>query len=63
MIQNDLLDFLTANWAELLLAIAGFWKVVINLLPSDHPARPVFGYFDLIITAITGDRRKDAVEE
>lgn len=58
MIQNDLLDFLTTNWSELLLACLAFWKVVVNLLPSEHPARPVFGYFDLIITAITGDRRK-----
>jgi len=46
------------HWAELLLAFLAFWKVVVNLLPSDHPARPVFGYFDLVITAITGDRRK-----
>ena len=58
MIQNDMLDFITSNWSELLLAALAFWKFVVNLLPIEHPARPVFGYFDLIITAITGDRRK-----
>lgn len=58
MIQNSMLDFIILNWSELLLATLAFWKVVVNLLPSEHPARPVFGYFDLIITAITGDRRK-----
>ncbi len=63
MIQNDLLDFVSQYWAELLLAGLGFWKAIVNLLPSDHPARPVFGYFDLIITAITGDRRKKQPED
>lgn len=53
-----MLEFITANWAALLLAALAFGKAIINLLPSEHPARPVFGYIDLVITAITGDRRK-----
>lgn len=52
------MEFFTENWAELLLAALAFAKVVVNLLPSEHPARPIFGYLDLIITAVTGDRRK-----
>jgi hypothetical protein len=53
-----MLDFVLTHWAELLLAALAFGKAVVNLLPSEHPARPVFGYLDVIITAITGDRRK-----
>ena len=52
------MEFLTTHWAELILAALAFAKVVVNLLPTEHPARPIFGYFDLIITAVTGDRRK-----
>lgn len=51
-------EFLIENWAELTLAALAFFKVVVNLLPSEHPAVNVFGYIDIIITAITGDNRK-----
>jgi hypothetical protein len=54
------MEFILENWEVLLVALMAFAKVVINLLPSEHPAIPIFGYFDLIITAITGDRRKKA---
>ena len=54
-----MLEFISDNWQVLLLAALAFAKAVVNLLPSEHPAVPVFGYFDLIITAITGDRRKE----
>lgn len=53
-----MLEFISENWQVLLLAALAFAKAVVNLLPSEHPAIPVFGYFDVIITAITGDRRK-----
>lgn len=53
-----MLEFILENWAALLLAALTFGKAIINLLPSEHPAIPVFGYIDIIITAITGDRRK-----
>lgn len=52
------MEFILENWAELLLGVLAFGKVIINLLPSEHPAIPVFGYIDIIITAITGDRKK-----
>lgn len=56
--MTDMLEFITENWAALLLAALAFGKAIVNLLPSEHPAVPVFGYIDLVITAITGDRRK-----
>lgn len=57
MIQNDMLDFMVSHWAELLLAAMAFCKVVVNLTPTEDD-NAVFGYIDLLITAITGDRRK-----
>lgn len=57
------MEFIVENWAPLLVALLAFAKAVVNLLPSEHPAIPIFGYFDLIITAITGDRRRKKAEE
>ena len=56
--MTDMLEFITENWAALLVADLAFGKAIVNLLPSEHPAIPVFGYIDLVITAITGDRRE-----
>ena len=53
-----MLEFITANWAALLVAALAFGKAIVNLLPSEHPSIPVFRYIDLVITAITGDKRK-----
>lgn len=53
-----MMNFIFENWSELLIGLLAFAKVILNLIPSEHPAHNVFGYFDLIITAITGDRRK-----
>jgi len=52
-----MIDFITEYWAELLLALMAFAKVVVNLTPTESD-NAVFGYIDLLITAITGDRRK-----
>ncbi|QDP46917.1 MAG: hypothetical protein Unbinned1529contig1001_32 [Prokaryotic dsDNA virus sp.] len=57
MIQNDLMDFIIENWAALLIAAMAFVKVVVNLTPTESD-NAVFGYVDLLINAITGDRRK-----
>jgi len=57
MIQNDMIDFILAHWAELLIAVMALAKVVVNLTPTTADNQ-VFGYIDLLITAITGDRRK-----
>lgn len=50
-------SFILEHWAELLLAALAFAKVVVNLTPTEKDNQ-VFGYIDLLITAITGDRRK-----
>jgi hypothetical protein len=54
-------DFIIENWAELLLAAMAFAKVVVNLTPTESDNQ-IFGYLDLLITAITGDRRKGGNE-
>jgi hypothetical protein len=51
------MEFVIENWAALLIALMAFVKVVVNLTPTEAD-NAVFGYVDLLITAITGDRRK-----
>jgi len=53
----DLTTFILTNWAALLLGVMAFAKIVVNLTPTDTDNQ-VFGYVDMLITAITGDRRK-----
>lgn len=52
-----MIDFITEYWAELLLAVMAFAKVIVNLTPTESDNQ-IFGYVDMLITAITGDRRK-----
>lgn len=52
-------SFLLTHWAELLLAALAFAKVVVNLTPSEKDNQ-VFGLLDKVITAVTGDRRKNS---
>lgn len=52
-----MIDFLIENWAGLLIALLALAKVIVNLTPTQTDNK-VFGYIDLLITAITGDRRK-----
>lgn len=51
------MEFILDYWAELLIAAMAFGKVIVNLTPTESD-NAVFGYLDIIITAITGDRRK-----
>lgn len=50
-------NFILEFWAELLLGLMAFAKVVVNLTPTSTDNQ-IFGYLDLLITSITGDRRK-----
>ena len=50
-------EFLLNNWAALLIAFLALVKVVVNLTPTTTDNK-IFGYIDVLITAITGDRRK-----
>lgn len=54
----NITEFISNNWGELTLAAMAFAKIVVNLLPTEHPAHNVFEMLDRVITAITGDRRK-----
>ena len=54
---NDM-EFITEHWAELLIALMAFAKVVVNLTPTTKDNQ-VFGWLDTLITAITGDKRKE----
>lgn len=49
-------EFLIENWVPLTIGLLAFAKVVVNLTPNEGDNR-VFGYIDLLITAITGDRK------
>jgi len=51
------MDFLIENWAALLLGVLALAKVIVNLTPSTGD-NLIFSYIDILITAITGDRRK-----
>jgi len=50
-------DFLLNNWAELVLALMAFVKVVINLTPTEKDNQ-IFGYLDSLINMIIADRIK-----
>ena len=51
------MDFMTEYWAELLIALLAFAKVVVNLTPSIKDDR-VFGYVDLLFNAIIANNTK-----
>lgn len=51
------MEFIIENWAELLIGLLAALKVVVNLTPTQTDNQ-IFGYLDVLITAITGDRRK-----
>jgi hypothetical protein len=52
-----MIDFITENWALLLIALMAFAKVIVNLTPSEADNK-VFGWIDVLINAIITDRRK-----
>lgn len=54
------MDLLIQNWQLVLLAILVAARAIFSLLPSDAPAVRVFGWIDLLITALVGgDKRKE----
>tara|TARA_R100001163_G_scaffold34181_1_gene26431 strand:+ start:1253 stop:1426 length:174 start_codon:yes stop_codon:yes gene_type:complete len=52
-----MMDFILNNWAELVLALMAFVKVVINLTPTEKDNQ-IFGYLDSLINMIIADRIK-----
>ena len=50
-------EFIAENWLALTVGLMAFVKVIVNLTPTETDNQ-IFGYIDVLITAITGDRRK-----
>lgn len=54
-------ELIQTYWAEILLAIMAFVKVIVNLTPTQADNK-VFGWLDTLISAIVSDRRKERKE-
>lgn len=51
-------ELIQTYWAEIVLALMAFVKVIVNLTPTEADNK-VFGWLDTLITAIVTDRRKE----
>lgn len=54
-------ELIQTYWAEIILAVMAFIKVIVNLTPTEADNR-VFGWLDTLINAIVADRRKERRE-
>lgn len=54
-------ELIQTYWAEILLALMAFIKVIVNLTPTEADNK-VFGWLDTLINAIVADRRKERRE-
>jgi len=54
-------EFIQTYWAEIVLALMAFVKVIVNLTPTEADNK-VFGWLDTLINAIVSDRRKERRE-
>ena len=54
-------ELIQTYWAEIVLAIMAFVKVIVNLTPTEADNK-VFGWLDTLISAIVSDRRKERRE-
>jgi hypothetical protein len=52
------MEFIMDFWAELVIALLAFAKVVVNLTPSIKDDR-VFSYVDLLFNAIIANNTKE----
>jgi len=55
---QNVLDFLTANWAELLLGLLAFVKIVVRLTPTLKDDQ-VFGLLDRLLDLLDPVLRED----
>jgi hypothetical protein len=51
-----MLEFISSNWAALLIAGLAFTKVIVNLTPSEKDNK-IFAYIDDLINYFVTDRR------
>ncbi len=54
-------ELIQTYWAEIVLALMAFVKVIVNLTPTEADNK-VFGWLDTLISAIVNDRRKERKE-
>ena len=54
-------ELIQTYWAEIVLALMAFVKVIVNLTPTEADNK-VFGWLDTLINAIVSDRRKERRE-
>lgn len=54
-------ELIQTYWAEIILALMAFVKVIVNLTPTEADNK-VFGWLDTLISAIVSDRRKERRE-
>ena len=54
-------ELIQTYWAEIVLALMAFVKVIVNLTPTEADNK-VFGWLDTLISAIVSDRRKERKE-
>ena len=53
------MDILINNWQAVLFTLLIAARAIFSLVPSDNPAVRVFGWIDLIISALVGgDKRR-----
>lgn len=54
------MDILVNHWQAVLFALLIAARAIFSLVPSDNPAVKIFGWIDLIVTALVGgDKRKN----
>lgn len=52
-------DLLINNWQSVIFALLIAARAIFSLVPSSNPAVKIFGFIDLMITALVGgDKRK-----
>lgn len=52
-----MIDFIIANWGELVIGLLAFAKIIVNLTPTETDNQ-IFGWLDSLINMIIADRRK-----
>lgn len=57
-----MIDFILTNWAELLVGLMAFAKVIVNLIPSEKPIQ-VWTWIDVLINAIITDQRTNGQKD
>ena len=52
-------DLLLNHWQSIVFALLIAARAIFSLVPSDNPAVKIFGFIDLMITALVGgDKRR-----